>query len=233
MCHVITQFVHNSFIFAMYNPVMTAPNALPREPSMTPAPPAFSALVVFADPSLHRSRISRRVAEAVARLPGVQVQDLYQLYPDFYIDVRRERALLKAAPLVVFVFQLAWYAMPALLKEWFDTVFKPEWMAHEGRPGRLQGKSAWAAVACPGNEPGYGAGVHARPLEDYLAPLEQSTRACGMDWLAPHVFYGAAGANLAADADYAAAAERHADELRRLLARHAGLEADMGDGHGA
>jgi len=218
----------------MYNPVMTTPNAIPREAAATPDQPAINALVVFADPSLHRSRISRRVAEAVAGLPGVQVQDLYQLYPDFYIDVRRERALLKAAPLVVFVFQLAWYAMPALLKEWFDTVFKPEWMAHEGRPGRLSGKSAWAAVACPGLEAGYrAAGIHARPLEDYLAPLEQSARACGMDWLAPHVFYGAAaGSNLAADPDYAAAAERHADELRRLLARHAGLETETGGHHG-
>jgi|GEM_PF-3003019 len=57
--------------------------------------PDLRALVVFADSSLHRSRISRRIADALAGLPGVQVQDLYQLYPDFYIDVRRERELLK------------------------------------------------------------------------------------------------------------------------------------------
>lgn len=181
------------------------------------------ALVVFADPSLHRSRVSRRVAEAVAGLPGVQVRDLYQLYPDFYIDVRRERELLKAAPLVVFVFQLAWFAMPALLKEWFDTVFKPGWRQDAGRPGRLHGKLAWAAVACTGSAADYqhGAG-NARPLADYLAPLEQSARVCGMDWLAPHVFYGA-------DSGDAAAPDRHADELRLLLARHAGI---AGDRHG-
>lgn len=217
----------------MYNPVMTAPIPSPP-PAAPPAPPAIQALVVFADPSLHRSRISRRVADAVASLPGVRVQDLYQLYPDFYIDARRERELLKAAPLVVFVFQLAWFAMPALLKEWFDTVFKPEWMAQDGRPGRLRGKSAWAAVACPGQEAGYLAGgAGARPLEDYLAPLEQSARACGMDWLAPHVFYGAsAAAGVAGDPEYAAAAERHAGELRLLLARHAGLDASTGGGDG-
>jgi len=200
----------------------------------TPGLPAISALVVFADPSLHRSRVSRRVAESVARLPGVRVQDLYQLYPDFYIDVRRERELLRAAPLVVFVFQLAWYAMPALLKDWFDNVFEPEWAAQGGRPGRLRGKSAWAAVACPGVEADYDAGgAHARPLADYLAPLEQTVRACGMEWLAPHVFYGAAaGVSLAADSGYAAAAERHADALRTLLASHAGLELHPEDGDG-
>lgn len=173
------------------------------------------ALVVFADPSLHRSRISRRVADAVASLPGVRVQDLYQLYPDFYIDVRRERELLKAAPLVVFVFQLGWYAMPALMKEWFDSVVKPAWAQEQ--PGRLAGKRAFAAVACPGSAADYRAGgLHGRPLADYLAPLEQSARACGLDWLAPHVFYGAD----AADVD---AAGRHAQELRTLLARLAGV----------
>ena len=170
------------------------------------------ALVVFADPSLQRSRISRRVVEAVAALPGVEVRDLYQLYPDFYIDVRRERDLLKAAPLVVFVFQLAWYAVPSLLKEWFETVVKPEWAQRE--PGRLQGKTAFAAVACASLESDYRpGGLHGRPLEDYLAPLAQTAKACGMDWLAPHVFYGA-------DAGEPDAAGRHAEELRTRLARH-------------
>lgn len=169
------------------------------------------ALVVFADPSLQRSRISRRVVEAVAALPGVEVRDLYQLYPDFYIDLRRERELLKAAPLVVFVFQLAWYAVPSLLKEWLDSVFKPEWTE---TPGRLRGKSAFAAVACAGSSLEYRAeGLHGRPLEDYLAPLAQTAKACGMDWLAPHVFYGA-------DAGEPDAAGRHAEELRTRLARH-------------
>ena len=183
------------------------------------------ALVVFADPSLHRSRISRRVADAVASLPGVRVQDLYQLYPDFYIDVRRERELLKSAPLVVFVFQLAWYAMPALLKEWFDTVVKPEWAQQQS--GRLHGKSAFAAVACASSAADYQeGGRHGRPLEDYLAPLAQSVRACGMDWLAPHVFYGA-------DAADAAAAALHADELRAQLAQRAGIAIAEGHSDGA
>lgn len=174
------------------------------------------ALVVFADPSLHRSPTSRRVTEAVAALPGVRVQDLYQLYPDFYIDVRRERALLEAAPLVAFVFQLGWYAMPALLKEWFDTVFKPAWAL--APPGRLRGKAAWAAVACAGLASDYRPGaLHGRPLEDYLAPLQQTATACGMAWLAPHAFYEAS----ADDAGDAGVAARRAEELRTLLAQYA------------
>ena len=184
-------------------------------PSTPPARDDLRALVVFADPSLQRSRISRRVAEAVSSMPGVVVRDLYQLYPDFYIDVRRERELLAAAPLVVFVFQLGWYAMPALLMEWFENVFKPAWAL--GQPGPLAGKTAWAAVACGGAAADYcPGGAHGRPLPDFLAPLEQTARSCGMGWLDPHVFYGAD----AADPD---AAGRHAAQLQARLAAHAGI----------
>ena len=191
-------------------------------------PPDLRALVVFADSSLHRSRTSRRVLDAVAGLPGVQVQDLYQLYPDLYIDVRRERELLEAAPLVVFVFQLGWYAMPALLKEWFDTVFKPEWARMQ--PGGLHGKLALAAVACADLPQDYQAGArHGRPLEAYLMPLEQSVGACGMRWLAPHVFYGAGTAS-------AEATDEHAAALRTLLSGYISgymTDDDAGAGHGA
>jgi glutathione-regulated potassium-efflux system ancillary protein KefF len=188
-------------------------------------PSDLRALVVFADSSLHRSRISRRVLDAVATLPGVQVQDLYQLYPDLYIDVRQERELLEAAPLVVFIFQLGWYAMPALLKEWFDTVFKPEWARRQ--PGGLHGKHALAAVACADLPDDYReGGKHGRPFAAYLAPLEQTVDACGMHWLTPHVFYGAGTAS-------AEATDAHAADLRALLSRYmdnaeAGAQAEAG-----
>ncbi|RZA32974.1 MAG: NAD(P)H dehydrogenase [Lysobacteraceae bacterium] len=214
----------------MYNPA-SLPSATLETLQESFMSTDLRALVVFADPSLHRSRISRRVADAVATLPGVRVQDLYQLYPDFYIDVRRERELVKAAPLIVFVFQLGWFAMPALLKEWFDSVFKPAWAAHE--PGPLAGKAAFAAVACAGAATDYRpGGLYGRPLDDFLAPLEQSVKACGMDWLAPHVFYGAESDNNAGGAA-ADAAGRHADALRALLARHAGLDPASGAADGA
>ncbi|WP_020653390.1 NAD(P)H-dependent oxidoreductase [Massilia niastensis] len=189
-----------------------------------PTPP--QALVVFADASLHRSRISRRIGDAARSLPGVQVQDLYQLYPDFFIDARAERELVKAAQLLVFVFPIGWYGMPALLKEWFDTVFRPEWAVADGS-GRLHGKSCWAAVACNSNPEDYQPGErHGHPMTDYLLPLEQTARACGMRWIAPHISYSADRAD-------ARAADAHALKLRDLLAGHLARLPVPGAAHGA
>ena len=183
------------------------------------------ALVVFADPALQRSRLSRRVGNAARALDDVQVQDLYELYPDFYIDARAERHLLKGAQLLVFTFQLGWYGMPSLLKEWFDAVVKPEWARTDGG-GCLQGKRCWAIVDCNGEQADYQpGGRHARPLEDYLLPLAQTVRACGMEWLAPHVYYGAERAT-------PDEIDAHVAKLRKMLGAEMARLPAPGGSHG-
>jgi len=47
-------------------------------------------LVLFAHPVLERSRVNRRLLDAVKDLDGVTVHDLYETYPTMSIDVRRE-----------------------------------------------------------------------------------------------------------------------------------------------
>jgi putative NADPH-quinone reductase len=49
-------------------------------------------LVVYAHPTPHHSRVNRRLAEAAQQVPNARVDNLYETYPDFYIDVRREQA---------------------------------------------------------------------------------------------------------------------------------------------
>ena len=50
--------------------------------------------VLFAHPVLERSRVNRRLIEAIRGLDGVMVHDLYEAYPTFGINVRREQQLL-------------------------------------------------------------------------------------------------------------------------------------------
>ena len=97
-------------------------------------------LIVFAHPALERSRVNRRLVEAIGDLEGVAVHDLYEAYPEFDIDVRREQELLAAHDVIVLQHPFYWYSAPAILKEWQDLVLEHGWAY--GRNGTaLRGKS--------------------------------------------------------------------------------------------
>jgi glutathione-regulated potassium-efflux system ancillary protein KefF len=154
-------------------------------------PSSLRVLVVYAHAAPHRSRINRRLAQAARDVAGVHVQDLYETYPDFYIDAAREQRLVEQADTVAFVHPLRWYGVPALLKEWFDVVLEPGW-AYGRDSTALRGKRYWQAVTTGSPADAYRAGaIHGRPFSDFLAPFEQTAALCGMQWLAPLVFHGA------------------------------------------
>jgi hypothetical protein len=71
-------------------------------------------LILFAHPSAESSRVGRRLLDAAAELRGVTIADLYERYPRFDIDVRREQAqLLDAHDVIVWQHPFYWYAAPA------------------------------------------------------------------------------------------------------------------------
>lgn len=169
-------------------------------------PPRRSALVLFAHPQAHLSRVNRPLAEAARAVPGVVVHDLYNTYPDFFIDVPFEQARLAAADIVVFLHPIQWYSMPALLKEWVDAVLLPGW-AYGEHGHALEGKTYWMAATTGSPAAAYSAeGAHGRPFDDYLHAFRQTARLCGMRWAAPHILHGAHQVD-------AAAVQAHVDEF--------------------
>jgi glutathione-regulated potassium-efflux system ancillary protein KefF len=152
-------------------------------------PPAI--LVIYAHAAPHASRVNRLLAQAAGALPRVLVHDLYERYPDFYIDVAAEQALLAAAGHVVFVHPIQWYSMPALLKEWVDVVLQAGWAY--GKDGKaLAGKTYWLVTSTGSPADAYSAGgAHGRPFDDYLPQFRQTAALCGMRWEEPLVLHGA------------------------------------------
>ena len=147
-------------------------------------------LILFAHPALEKSRINRRLIDAIRDLPGVMLHDLYQEYPDFDVDVRREQELLLQHDIVVLQFPFYWYSSPALVKEWQDLVLEHGWAY--GQDGRaLQGKVLMVATSTGGSAASYSpAGSNRHALLDYLLPLRQTAALCGMSWLEPFVVSG-------------------------------------------
>jgi glutathione-regulated potassium-efflux system ancillary protein KefG len=167
-------------------------------------------LILFAHPALERSRVQRPLAEAVRDLKGVTFRDLYELYPDFDVDVGEEQALLVESDVVVFQHPVYWYSAPALVKEWLDLVLEHGWAyGHEGTA--LHGKTWVQVVSTGGGEETYReTGVHGQSLRAFLAPFEATARLCGMHYLAPFSVYATHGL------DPADVAKRAAD-YRRLI----------------
>lgn len=150
-------------------------------------------LVIAAHPQLEHSRATLSLMEAAARLDPskVAVRDLYALYPDYFIDVAAEQALLTQAQLVVWLHPVHWYSMPPLLKLWLDEVFAFGWAYGPG--GReLAGKSLWLAASTGGPQESYRPDGYNRYFFDaFLYPCEQTAALCGMTWLPPLVLHGA------------------------------------------
>lgn len=151
-----------------------------------------AALVLVAHPQIEQSRIAARLMRRAAGFgAGVEVRDLYALYPDYWIDVAAEQAALAAARLVVWLHPVHWYGMPPLMKLWLDDVAAFGWAYGPG--GRaLHGKDLWLVASTGGPEASYSpAGYNRHFFDAFLPPYEQTAALCGMRWLPPLVLHGA------------------------------------------
>jgi glutathione-regulated potassium-efflux system ancillary protein KefG len=147
-------------------------------------------LILFAHPALQKSRVNRQLMNAVRDLEGIIFHDLYEAYPDFHIDVRREQALLSRSDIIIFQYPLYWFSVPALLKEWQELVLEYKW-AYGKANVALQGKKLMAAVSTGGRESLFSReGYNRFTIKEYLAPVEQLARICGMEYLPPFVVHG-------------------------------------------
>lgn len=136
-------------------------------------------VVIHAHPYPRTSRAGAALLEAIRDLPTLEVRSLYDLYPDFDIDVAAEQAALERAQLVALMHPLYWYSAPAILKHWFDTVLVEDWAHVERDSAKLKGKACqW--IVTTGDDQAYGPGAPT-PI------VEQITRACGMNWLEPFI----------------------------------------------
>ncbi len=158
-------------------------------------------LVLMAHPDLAHSRVTRRVQQALVAEPQVVLHDLYARYPDFWIDVAAERAALSAAQLVVWLHPVHWYGMPALMKQWMDTVLGYGWAYGPGGTA-LAGKDLWLCASAGGAVESYrsmaDASALGHPFEPFLPPYRQTAALTRMRWLPPSVFFHAHRAETAA-----------------------------------
>jgi glutathione-regulated potassium-efflux system ancillary protein KefG len=181
---------------------------------MSDASPAHRVLILFAHPAFEKSRVQRRLVEAVRDLPGVTFHDLYEAYPELDIDAKAEQRLLAEHGTIVFQHPLFWYSTPAILKEWQDIVLEHGW-AYGSHGTALRGKRLLCAITAGGREAAYRRdGFNRFTMRELLAPIEQTAFLCGMEFLPPFVVHGTHAMNDDEIAARAAAWRRTVEGLR-------------------
>ena len=147
-------------------------------------------LILFAHPALQKSRINRQLIEAIHLIEGITLHDLYQSYPEFDIDVNREKELLEEHDIIILHHPFFWYSTPAILKEWQDLVLEHGW-AYGSKGNALKGKICFNVVTTGGRREAYSESGHNNyTIRQLLAPIEQTVNLCKMVFLPPYVVHG-------------------------------------------
>jgi glutathione-regulated potassium-efflux system ancillary protein KefG len=146
-------------------------------------------ILVF-HPLLHKSRINQKLVKAVEGMQGVRLRLMYDIYPDFYLDVKKEQEVLLESDIIVWQHPFYWYSSPSLLKEWIDLVLQHGFAY--GREGRaLEGKQIMSAISTGGRREAYQSEENRKfSFRQLLAPFEQTATLCRMNYLPPFVTHG-------------------------------------------
>lgn len=169
-----------------------------------------SILILFAHPLLEKSTVHRELLESALHIPGVTVNDLYDRYPDFDVDVRQEQKLLLAHDIIIWQHPLYWYSAPPLLKQWLDLVLEHGW-AYGKHGTALAGKKVFQVISSGGGMEAYQQGSFNKyPISDYLRPFERTAELCRMAYWPPFWVHGV-------HCMEASVVKQYADQYRNLL----------------
>lgn len=147
-------------------------------------------LILFAHPLFEKSRIHQALVRAIPNSPSITFRDLYELYPDFNVDIKEEKKVLLDHDIIIWQHPVYWYSVPPLLKQWIDMVLEFGWAYGPGGDA-LSGKKIFNVISAGGQQAVYSPGGRNRfTIRQFLAPLEQTATLCKMHYLAPFVVHG-------------------------------------------
>ncbi len=147
-------------------------------------------LIIFAHPRFEKSRANKLLAQHIPKRDNITFHDLYEIYPNFNIDIEREKKLVSEHKIIVCQFPFYWYSAPAMLKQWMEMVLEYGWAYGPGG-NALKGKIMLNAVTTGGPRATYQAGKrHSYSIKEFLRPYEQAAKICNMIYLPPFTVQG-------------------------------------------
>ncbi len=144
----------------------------------------MTTVLLLAHPDFAASRANRALLAGLNDLPGLEVAELYALYPNGQIDFAVERERVLRADRLVLQFPLYWYSTPPLLKHWEDAVLTPLFYLEPDIAALMAGLPVLAATTTGGVSGSYQpGGATGMTIDELFAPLRghpETTASCGM-----------------------------------------------------
>ena len=140
-------------------------------------------LFVVAHPNIEASIANKTIIENFISLhPETEIDELYKLYPDFKINVKKEQEKLLKADFVILQFPMFWYNAPALMRKWFEDVLE-HGFAYGSKGKALQGKKLIVSITTgsPVEEYREG-GIQSFTIDDLTKGFHQLANLCSMKW---------------------------------------------------
>lgn len=147
-------------------------------------------LIQYAHPKPHQSKVNKAMMERVKDISSVRINELYALYPDYYINVPHEQKLLKESEILILHFPMYHFSSPGIIKEWMDVVL--EYGFAFGKKGKaLHGKQFMIAISIGGRAVAFRkGGFNNFTVEEFLRSFERTAYVCGMNYWPPFVIHG-------------------------------------------
>ena len=140
-------------------------------------------LMIVAHPNIESSIGNKTIVEHFKSLhPEAEIDELYKLYPDFKIDVKKEQEKLLKADFIILQFPYYWYNAPALLRKWFEDVLE-HGFAYGSKGKALQGKKLIISFTTGSPVDTYKeGGMQNFTLDDLTKGFHQLANLCSMNW---------------------------------------------------
>lgn len=147
-------------------------------------------LILFAHPSYEKSQVNKILVENIPNSASITFHDLYEEYPEFDVDIKKEQQLLINHDVIIWHHPMYWYSCPPLLKQWIDLVLEYGW-AYGKNGNFLKDKMLFQVITTGGSEENYCATGRDRfTISELLEPFNQTTQVCKMNYLPPFVVHG-------------------------------------------
>lgn len=171
--------------------------------------------LLYAHPYGRHSYVNQYLIKAIQSVPNLEVVDLYQAFPDFYINVQQQQRQLQKNAVIILQFPIQAGFPPALLVQYLHKIFCQGWafgVNKQQQPTQaLANKTLFVVLS----------GVEAESVPSsadlVLPPLRQLASRCGMHFAPPILV---PPRHLLAESELSLLASQYQQDLQNLLQQY-------------